>query len=131
MSGYFDIMQVCLKGHQITANYNGSPELRQTRCEKCGAKTIHKCLKCGEYIRGHYYVPGVIDLCETKIPLYCHNCGKAYPWARRIKIEKMLRMPAWMKNMARWIGKNLIKVVVSVSIAVLSAFIIWKLGIQQ
>jgi len=45
--GYQDTQQICLNGHQITDNYNRSPEFRRTFCDKCGAKTIHQCPKCG------------------------------------------------------------------------------------
>lgn len=58
--GYYEVMQVCLKGHQITDYYNSLPELRQEFCNKCGAKTIYQCPQCHAPIRGDYVVEGVI-----------------------------------------------------------------------
>lgn len=130
MSGFFEVMQVCKNGHQITANYNGAPQFRQDRCEKCGAETIYKCQKCGADIKGKYISANVIDLSSVDVPLYCHKCGRAYPWALRLKIAKKLKIPMWVKKSIKWLGKNLVQVALSIAIAVISAFIIWKIGIK-
>ncbi len=130
MSGHFDTMQVCLKGHQITARYTKSPQFRQERCEKCGAKTINACQNCNAPIRGYYERPNVISLCGTETPLYCHVCGKAYPWATRLKIRENLKIPAWIKKAIKWAGHNLVTIIISIAITVISAVIIWNLGIK-
>lgn len=80
---YYDVMQVCVKGHQITARYNDSPELRQDYCKQCGSPTIIACSKCKEFIRGHYNVPSVAAIgFEDPVPEFCHKCGEPYPWTK-------------------------------------------------
>ena len=84
--GYYDVQQVCLNGHQITDNYNGYPEFRETFCSSCGEKTIHKCPECNHSIKGDYHVDGIVDFGgSTPIPTHCKNCGKEYPWTTRKK----------------------------------------------
>ena len=80
---YYDVMQVCVKGHQITARYDDYPELRQDFCKKCGSPTIFACPKCKEPIRGEYNVPGVAAIgFEVPVPEFCHKCGESYPWTK-------------------------------------------------
>lgn len=88
---YYEVMQVCLKGHQITARYNECLERRQDFCNKCGAKTIYKCSKCDEPIRGKYIIKNVIDLCDTPVPYNCHQCGVRYPWTTRLKFFNVVK----------------------------------------
>jgi hypothetical protein len=88
--GYYDIQQVCLNGHQITDNYNRSPEFRKNFCDKCGEKIIHQCPECGHPIKGDYHVQGVIGISETPVPTHCENCGKPYPWTVRQKERNSL-----------------------------------------
>lgn len=76
----FDVMQVCLNGHQISAFAQSQPEFSQAHCSDCGARTISACEKCNTPIRGHYHSPGVLSLAETPVPKYCFRCGTAYPW---------------------------------------------------
>lgn len=85
--GFYDAMQVCLNGHQITSSYYRNPEFRSDHCDKCGAKTIFKCPKCNEPIRGKYHVEGVANLLPTPIPEFCHKCGEPYPWKGKVKEE--------------------------------------------
>ena len=88
--GYYDVMQVCLNGHQITDNYNRYPEHRKDFCDKCGEKTITRCPKCNEPIRGDYHVEGVLAIKETPVPEFCHKCGAPYPWTeRKAKIKEI------------------------------------------
>jgi len=79
---YYDVMQVCVKGHQITAHYSSAPERRQDFCKECGAPTIFACPKCKEDIRGHYNVRGVVSVFEDPVPEFCHKCGEPYPWTK-------------------------------------------------
>jgi hypothetical protein len=81
---WYDVMQVCLNGHQITSTLKSNPQLSQIRCNKCGEKTISECPKCGENIRGYYHVAGVLSLHSIPIPEYCHKCGEPYPWQGKI-----------------------------------------------
>jgi hypothetical protein len=78
---YQDTQQVCLNGHQTTANYHGSPEFRRKHCATCGAQTINTCPKCGHEIRGEYHSDGVVVIgFRTPVPTHCENCGSAFPW---------------------------------------------------
>jgi len=90
-----DVQQVCENGHQITDCYNINPERRQKFCQKCGASTLTACPSC------HVDIPGAhIEFIQTwnearfgrqtpirgmpaKVPSYCHNCGKPYPWTNQ------------------------------------------------
>jgi len=84
----YDVMQVCLNGHQITTSYKRYPEFRKEFCDKCGEKTITSCPKCNANIRGEYYVVGVIAVRgRTPVPEYCHECGAPYPWTEKSKKE--------------------------------------------
>ena len=127
---YYDTMQVCLKGHKITEMYSSSTR-RQNFCDNCGKKTITECPHCDASIRGYYHMDGVVSVSSTPIPMNCHNCGQAYPWRRRISLVKLLKMPKWLKPFGKWIGSNLVKVIISVAIAVITAVVLFKMGIKQ
>lgn len=129
--GRYDVMQVCLGGHQITDSYNSYPQHRQDFCDKCGRATVTKCLSCGAEIRGDYIVDNVISASTTPVPMNCRNCGKAYPWKRRLTIRRVFRRPKWLRPFMKWLGKNLVKVVVSVAIAVITAVVLVHMGIKQ
>jgi hypothetical protein len=77
---WYDVMQVCLNGHQITTILISNPQGGRKHCSKCGAATISKCLNCEANIPGYYHVPNVFAFAEDKPPAFCHNCGKPYPW---------------------------------------------------
>jgi hypothetical protein len=83
--GSFDIQQVCLNGHQITPFYNASPELRKEFCDRCGEKTIYKCLSCDQPIRGNHNVTVGLFFSEIPVPTNCDKCGKPFPWTERNK----------------------------------------------
>jgi hypothetical protein len=87
--GWYDTQEVCLNGHQTTANYERHGEFRRPFCEKCGAPTIHTCPSCGTNIRGEYHVDGVVFLGShaTPVPKFCLKCGKKFPWSDRIDNE--------------------------------------------
>ena len=87
--GYHDVQQVCLNGHQITDNYNRSPEFRKNYCSKCGEKTIHQCQNCKTPIKGDYHADGVIAIGgpPAPVPTNCENCGNPFPWT--IKKQKL------------------------------------------
>ncbi len=89
--GYYDTMQVCLKGH----------------------------------------IEGAISFDSSKPPLNCYNCGKSHPWRWRLSIREKLKKPKWLKPFGKWLGKNLVKVVMSVAIAVITAVILFKMGIEK
>jgi len=93
MTSYYDTMQACKKwGHKITDCYDSYPENRQAYCEKCGSQTIFKCQSCNENIRGYYHVDGIIGGGGPDVPLYCHKCGKGYPWKNKVKFLNFLTL---------------------------------------
>jgi hypothetical protein len=82
--GQYDAQEVCLNGHQTTANYYRHPEFRRKHCAKCGASTIHSCPKCGTDIKGDYHVEGVVAIgFSVSVPPFCESCGQAFPWAAK------------------------------------------------
>ncbi|MBW1976255.1 MAG: DUF2321 domain-containing protein [Deltaproteobacteria bacterium] len=83
MAGYYDVRQVCENGHQITGVLRNNPSKSQDYCPTCGAKTLTKCVECGDNIRGYYYHAGLGGAQPTPVPSYCHKCGKPYPWTQK------------------------------------------------
>jgi hypothetical protein len=59
------------------------PEYNTKFCEKCGALSITQCPSCAETIRGNYHVRGIVGGIEDP-PDFCHNCGKPYPWMKKL-----------------------------------------------
>lgn len=81
--GYYDVQQVCLKGHQITDRYNSSTQNRRKFCSECGSETIHQCPACQSPIPGDYHSDGLMVIgFPTPIPSHCDNCGEAFPWTK-------------------------------------------------
>ena len=97
---YYDTMQVCLNGHQITTLYDSSPENRKDFCEQCGEKTIYQCQKCGKKIRGHHHMSGV-SYSGDAIPSNCNACGNAYPWKTKHATKKTKLATEKTKNNIR------------------------------
>jgi hypothetical protein len=87
--GKYDVMQVCLNGHQITASYNLHPEHRKDFCDECGERTINSCPKCKTPIQGEYQFENVVAIgFKTPVPEFCFACGAAYPWTERKTKDK-------------------------------------------
>ncbi|MFA6427840.1 MAG: DUF2321 domain-containing protein [Candidatus Magasanikbacteria bacterium] len=87
--GYQDTMQVCKKhGHQINDMTERFPSHNQNFCSVCGSETTIICSNCRSKIKGCYHVEGFIGHIETKVPLNCHNCGKAYPWRNKLLLKR-------------------------------------------
>ena len=80
----YDAQQVCMNGHQITANYYNHPEFPRSFCDNCGAKTIYQCPKCGTDIKGKYHVDRRVRIGHTPVPKFCENCGQPFPWADKM-----------------------------------------------
>ncbi len=76
----YDVMQVCLNGHQITETATSQPQFKKPFCTECGERTITECPECNAPILGHYHSSGAISLVGTPVPKNCHGCGAAYPW---------------------------------------------------
>lgn len=95
--GSYDVQQVCLKGHQITAHYNSSPQFRRDYCPECGSKTLHACPNCGKAIPGYYHEENVFYFAETPVPTHCESCGKPYPWK---KVNFNTSLPSWYRELS-------------------------------
>jgi hypothetical protein len=78
-----DVMQVCLNGHVITDRLRGRPEQALSRCDRCGAATVHRCATCGRDLPGALEVLGLEPVGRPEPPAYCALCGAALPWTRR------------------------------------------------
>jgi hypothetical protein len=81
-----DVMQVCRNGHVTTDLLHSSPESGLTHCDRCGATTIDRCGTCGRELPGAIAVPGLQPLGARRPPLYCCDCGAAFPWTERPRV---------------------------------------------
>ena len=75
---------------KIIDMYDYSPSHRQKYCEKCGSEGISQCPNCNTKIRGYYHVPGFLGGEGPEVPLNFHQCGKAYPWKRKVLMKRTL-----------------------------------------
>ncbi len=92
MSSYYDTMQVCQKwGHKITDRYDKYPNYRQDHCEKCGSETVIACEFCKTRIKGYLHFENAIGVSQSNVPLYCHKCGKPYPWRNVLFVENLIK----------------------------------------
>ena len=79
--GFYDVAQICLRGHMVNDNARGRPEHNEKHCSRCGAETILACPSCNTAIRGNYHLENVVVLSgPAPAPSFCHECGKPYPW---------------------------------------------------
>lgn len=80
----YDVAQICLSGHLVNQATKNSPQFSSKFCRKCGQPTIDKCPLCKAHITGRYYTTGTPNMPspESPVPLYCHDCGKPYPWTQ-------------------------------------------------
>jgi hypothetical protein len=68
--------QICLKGHVL--HFDGMSSIEPNiHCTKCGALCIDECPSCNEPIWG---VRTDTSPALYAHPLFCHHCGKPYPW---------------------------------------------------
>lgn len=74
----YDTALICMNGHKINGKYHDLPQLNSNFCKKCGAKTINSCSYCRSEICGYYR--GGPFAANYRVPAYCQNCGKPYPW---------------------------------------------------
>ena len=80
MEEEYDVAQICVNGHEINSSSVKYPQYNKKFCDKCGAETITKCRQCGENIKGYYH--SFVSLAPYRIPSFCDNCGKSYPWTK-------------------------------------------------
>lgn len=84
--GSYDVMQVCLNGHQITTSLISYPQHGRAYCKDCGSPTISACPDCNANMRG--YLRGSMSLSDIPVPNYCEDCGRPFPW-HEAAIENM------------------------------------------
>jgi len=75
-----DTALICENGHIINSAMDSNPERNTKYCKKCGAIGLSKCKNCGANIEGKTHIDGMVYMGKFKVPKYCHECGKAYPW---------------------------------------------------
>ncbi len=80
-----DVMQVCRNGHVVTDRLRGRPEDARSRCDHCGAPTLHRCPTCGRDLPGGRDVLGLEPIGRRAAPAHCPRCGATFPWAARRK----------------------------------------------
>ena len=105
----YETAQICENGHVITIRYNsGKTWTRTLFVLKCGAKNIYRMQILSWAIKGSLVIKsrslnlisGYYDdyaspyEIETKyydenfkMPYYCYNCGKPYPWTEALLTE--------------------------------------------
>lgn len=82
MAEYFKTGQACLNGHKITGDYGDSDTSKF--CTKCGEGEIHACPNCRSNLRGDHIFDGYVSYVQPfKVPAFCYNCGKSFPWTER------------------------------------------------
>jgi hypothetical protein len=99
-----DVMQVCRNGHVITDQLRSCPESAQSRCDRCGAATLDRCLTCGRELPGAIAVPGLRPVGVRQPPHYCPTCGAAFPWTLRQrppKKESLLVLEGVLRRLPR------------------------------
>ena len=86
-----DTAQICMNGHLINASFKNSPELNKKHCSECGEPTLIECTECKSTIPGNIHYANVFGSSTYKVPSYCLECGKPYPWTlNRLKAAKEL-----------------------------------------
>lgn len=87
----YDVAEVCLNGHDITASAGQFPEHREKHCSQCGAATITECPSCNSSIRGHLLDSMVL---QYAAPSFCHECGNMLvpmpPLTRQVQVREYL-----------------------------------------
>jgi len=91
---WYDTAQICINGHVINSCSIKLPQHNKKFCDKCGATAITSCQNCNAPIRGEYHQAHVIKPIyynELKLPSFCYECGKPYPWTEaKLKAAKEL-----------------------------------------
>lgn len=78
-----DIAQICTNGHLINSSHDRSPELNKKHCPQDGEPTITECPHCQVKIAGRITYSNVWGSDDFKVPGFCIECGKAYPWTEK------------------------------------------------
>ncbi|MFB6225054.1 MAG: DUF2321 domain-containing protein [Candidatus Paceibacteria bacterium] len=76
--------QVCREGHIL--NHSTNPEYiagENNYCKECGSGAITECQKCKEQniIVSQDVLASEDSVTAADLPLYCGQCGEAFPWS--------------------------------------------------
>ena len=78
---------ICENGHTISSS---SDACTDRFCSTCGGRVFNQCPECHKQIRGKYR-DSIGLMAKYKVPAYCRDCGKPYPWTK-IAIETTVLM---------------------------------------
>jgi len=78
-----DTAQICMNGHLINSSYGVSPELNKKHCSVDGEPTITHCPHCQNSIDGEIHYSNVFGASDYKVPAFCTECGKPFPWTEK------------------------------------------------
>lgn len=79
-SHWTDTALICLDGHVINDSMKDQPQLNKKHCPKDGRETISECPECHNPIAGEIHYSNVFGAHDFKLPAFCIECGKPYPW---------------------------------------------------
>lgn len=79
-SNWTDTALICLDGHIINNSMKDQPQLNKKHCPQDGKLTISKCPECHQPIAGEIHYSNVVGAHDFKLPSFCIECGKSYPW---------------------------------------------------
>lgn len=82
-TSFTDTAQICMNGHIINDSFQKSPQLNKKHCPNCGEPTITECPECHKPIAGEIHYSNLFGAHSFKLPAYCIECGKPYPWTVR------------------------------------------------
>lgn len=82
-TNWADVAQICLNGHVINDSTKDQPQLSKKHCPKCGEPTITECPECNKPIAGEIHYSNVFGAHGFKLPGFCIECGKPYPWTKQ------------------------------------------------
>jgi len=120
--GYYDVAQICLRGHVVNDSSKEFPEHNKQFCDRCGSPTITRCQKCNSEIQGRFYEEDVFGgIYEA--PAFCRDCGTPFPWTEaKIKAfdeyTELLEIPKEDKEALK---KNVQDIVISTETTPVSA----------
>lgn len=79
-SNWTDTALICLDGHIINDSMKDQPQLNKKHCPQDGKPTISECPECHKPIAGEIHYSNVFGAHTFKLPAFCIECGKPYPW---------------------------------------------------
>jgi len=79
-SNWTDNALICLDGHVINDSMRDQPQLNKKHCPQDGKPTISECPECHQPIAGEIHYSNVFGAHDFKLPAFCIECGKPYPW---------------------------------------------------